>query len=75
MVALTTMVTTSCEDEPDKFESTGGVPTVHYIRPVSASSKDQLLVEASMGTTVCIVGENLRRASTVQVLCSWPFRG
>ena len=60
MVALTTMVTTSCKDEPDKFESTGGVPTVHYIRPVSASSKDQLLVEASMGTTVCIVGENLR---------------
>ena len=60
MAVLASMVTTSCEDQPDEYKSTGGVPTVHYIRPVNVEYKDQLLTEASMGTTVCIVGENLR---------------
>ncbi|MCR4958734.1 MAG: IPT/TIG domain-containing protein [Prevotella sp.] len=51
---------TACEDEPDKYEIAGGHPTVNYIRPVALASSDSLLTEASMGTTVCIVGDNLR---------------
>ena len=60
LAACAVLVTTSCEDEPDAFESTGGRPTVNYIRPVSLASSDSLLTQASMGTTVCVVGENLR---------------
>lgn len=36
----------SCEDEPDKFELAGGQPTVYYIRPANAASKDSLLTAA-----------------------------
>lgn len=60
LAACAVLVTTSCEDEPDAYESTGGKPTVNYIRPVSLASSDSLLTQASMGTTVCVVGENLR---------------
>ena len=31
---------TSCEDEPDKYEVTGGTPTIDYVRPVDAASQD-----------------------------------
>lgn len=51
---------TSCEDQPDKYESTCGTPTINYIRPVDVESRDSLLTEASMSNTICIVGNNLR---------------
>lgn len=53
----------SCEDEPDKFELAGGQPTVYYIRPASAASKDSLLTAAVPSKTICIVGKNLRSIS------------
>ena len=49
----------SCKDQPDKFELTGGTPTIQYIRPASLSSSDSLLVEAFPQTNICIVGSNL----------------
>lgn len=49
----------SCADEPDKFELTGGKPTINYIRLQDVASKDSLLVEAFTSTPICIVGENL----------------
>ena len=51
---------TSCEDEPDKYEVADGLPTVRYIRSPYAVSADSLITEASTGTTICLVGENLR---------------
>ena len=51
---------TSCSDEPDKYESTSGIPTISYIRPVDVSKKDSMLVEATMDNTICIIGNNLR---------------
>lgn len=51
---------TSCEDEPDKYEITGGTPSISYIRPVDVAAKDSLLVEGSLGNSICIVGNNLR---------------
>ena len=59
-VALAALAATSCEDEPDKYEIASGKPTVNYIRPVALASSDSLLTQASMGTTLCIVGNNLR---------------
>ena len=53
-------VLTSCSDQPDKFELTGGTPTVNYIRPASASASDSLLVQAYPQANICLVGSNLR---------------
>ena len=41
---LSSVSLTSCEDEPDKFELSGGTPTVYYIRPSDVNAKDSLLV-------------------------------
>ena len=56
---------TSCEDEPDKYEIAGGTPTIDYVRPVDAASKDSLLTEASLNNTICIVGRNLRSVTKI----------
>lgn len=50
---------TSCKDQPNAFELTDGVPTIKYIRPQNVTQKDSLLVEASLGSGITIVGENL----------------
>lgn len=50
---------TACQDEPDRFRLTDGIPTVYYIRPVAAASADSLLTSAYMGNSVCLVGDNL----------------
>lgn len=62
MIALAMMSTAfvSCEDEPDAYEGTDGIPTIHYIRPLEAASKDSILTAASMESTIVLVGENLR---------------
>ena len=51
---------TACKDEPDRFEMTDGLPTIHYVRPIDVTVKDSLLTSAYMGNGICIVGENLR---------------
>lgn len=56
---------TSCKDEPDKYETTSGTPTIDYVRPVDAASKDSLLTAASLNNTVCIVGRNLRSVKEI----------
>lgn len=50
----------SCEDDPDKYESTGGVPEVYYIRMSNPASADSLIEASYMETTICLVGNNLR---------------
>ena len=66
-VALATVSAgfTSCEDEPDKYEVAGGIPTIDYVRPVDAASKDSLLTGASLNNTICIVGRNLRSVTKI----------
>lgn len=76
-VAMAGTLLVSCEDEPDKFESTSGVPTVKYIRCLSSEihnwddPKDkqytdgQLVTEAAPRSTLCIIGENLRSVKEV----------
>lgn len=60
LAVLATMATTSCKDQPDAYEIADGKPTVYYIRPADVASSDSLLTQASMGTLVCIVGDNLQ---------------
>lgn len=58
-LAVATLAFTACEDQPDAFENTGGVPVVKYIRLPYASSADSLIVSGYMGNTICLVGNNL----------------
>lgn len=50
----------SCDEQPGAFELAGGVPVLHYIRPVDVESADSLLSEAYMESQICLVGNNLR---------------
>lgn len=50
----------SCEDQPDKFEMSGGVPTVKYVRSTDPAAADSLLDAAYLQNTICLVGNNLR---------------
>ncbi|MBO5549832.1 MAG: hypothetical protein IJ804_01225 [Prevotella sp.] len=60
VVACTTLATFSCKDEPDAYKTTDGKPTISYIRPVAYAQRDSILHEAYMGSSICIVGQNLR---------------
>ena len=59
-VAMAALATTGCKDQPEAYQIQSGTPTVNFIRPVAAESKDSIITEASMQSTICIVGENLR---------------
>ena len=50
----------SCNDNPDKYEMTDGVPEVYYVRVPAPASANSLLVQAFMDNTICLVGNNLR---------------
>ena len=47
----------SCNDYPDAFVQTDGVPTVHGIR---YADQDVLIEQAFMGEIICLMGDNLR---------------
>lgn len=59
VVAVMASFMASCEDQPDKFELTGGVPTVDFVRVPDAASSDSIITGAYLSSTVCLVGENL----------------
>lgn len=50
---------TGCNDNPDEFKLTKGVPEVDYVRVPDALSADSLITSAFMGKTIAIVGKNL----------------
>ena len=60
LAALSTLAATSCKDEPDAYKIAGGRPTINFVRPVNVEQKDSIITSASMRSTVCIIGENLR---------------
>ncbi|MDM8158396.1 glycan-binding surface protein [Labilibaculum sp. K2S] len=47
---------TACNDD----DNDGGTPSIQYIRPTEAAASDSLLVSASMGQTIAIIGEGLQ---------------
>ncbi|MDE6268465.1 MAG: hypothetical protein K2M04_05240 [Muribaculaceae bacterium] len=59
-VAVLGITAVSCDDQPDKFEMTGGVPTIKYVRVTTPESGDSLITGAYMENTICLVGDNLR---------------
>ena len=59
LIALFTFGVQSCDDNPDKFELTEGIPEVFYVRVPAPASADSLLVKAFMDNTIVLVGKNL----------------
>jgi Surface glycan-binding protein B xyloglucan binding domain len=55
------LVTFSCK----KDNSSGGDPSISYIRVTSPTSSDSLLVAGGQGTLIAIVGQNLQDAKEV----------
>ncbi len=60
IIALTGFGVIACEAAPDKYKVASGVPTILYVRSPSATSADSLITAASTGSTICLVGNNLR---------------
>ena len=65
LVGSAALTITSCKDQPEAYEVTDGTPSIHFIRPVSAASADSIITSASMRSTICIVGENLRSITSL----------
>lgn len=67
----------ACKDEPDKYETAGGTPTIDYVRCLSSEiettsdeadmhyTNGELVTSASPQSILCFVGKNLR--SVVEV--------
>jgi len=55
----------ACNDNPDEYVVSSGKPTVSYVRIPDAVSGDSLVTHAFMGTTVALVGDNMRSVKEV----------
>ncbi|MDE6341501.1 MAG: IPT/TIG domain-containing protein [Muribaculaceae bacterium] len=49
----------SCDDTPNAFELTDGVPTIKFVRTTDPAAADSLITGALLDKTICLVGENL----------------
>lgn len=66
LVVLTmTTIMPACNDNPDAYEVASGKPTVTYVRIPDVISADSLVSHAFMGTTIALVGQNLRSVKEV----------
>jgi len=59
------MAVPACNDNPDAYKVASGVPSVSYVRIPDVLKSDSLVSHAFMGTTVALVGENLRSVKEV----------
>lgn len=55
----------ACNDNPDEYIVASGKPTVSYIRIPDVLSSDSLLTHAFMGTTIAIIGDNMRSVKEI----------
>lgn len=65
IVAVMASSMVSCEDQPDKFELTDGVPVIDFVRVPNVESADSIITGAYLSSTVCFVGENLTSVKEV----------
>lgn len=59
------LIIPACNDYPDAYKATSGVPTIDYVRLPAASSGDSLVTHAFMGTTIAVMGSNLTSVNEV----------
>ncbi|MHB9142150.1 MAG: glycan-binding surface protein [Paludibacter sp.] len=55
----------ACNDNPDAYVVASDKPTVSYVRIPDATSSDSLITHAFMGTTIALIGENLRSVKEI----------
>ena len=60
LLALALCLGVACEEYPDAYKATKGIPEVLYVRIPDVAAADSLLDGAFLGNTICIVGNNLR---------------
>ena len=60
LIVVVMFAMTACEDEPDKYEVAGGLPSVDYVRLPKIEAADSLITASYMSNTICLVGNNLR---------------
>src|ERR1035437_2324404 len=60
MVTAITVSFTFCSKDKDK-----GVPSISYVRVTKPASSDSLLIGASQGSLIAIIGENLQDARQI----------
>jgi hypothetical protein len=66
LVILATLIALpACNDNPDAYVVASGKPAVSYVRLPDALRSDSLVTHAFMGTTIALVGENLRSIKQV----------
>ncbi|HLP06222.1 MAG TPA: glycan-binding surface protein [Paludibacter sp.] len=66
LVVLVALVAVpACNDNPDEYKIASGVPSVSYVRIPDVLKSDSLVTHAFMGTTIALVGENLRSVKEV----------
>ena len=64
-IIIMCLLFTSCEEYPNAYKSTDGIPEVFYVRYTSLDEAERYLDGAFMGEVVCIVGNNLRSVHEV----------
>jgi hypothetical protein len=66
LITLATLVAIpACNDNPDAYKMASGKPSVSYVRIPDALRSDSLVTHAFMGTTIALIGENLRSIKEV----------
>ena len=53
----------SCDEQPEAFELTDGIPSISYVRVPDAASSDSLLAGAYLNNSIAIIGQNLKSVS------------
>lgn len=66
LLTLLSIACWACNDNPDAYIVSKGNPVISHFRVTDATKKDSVVTQSYMGTTVAVVGENLR--SIVKVL-------
>lgn len=65
MVLAALVAIPACNDNPDAYAMASGKPKVSYVRIPDAISADSLVSHAFMGTTIALIGENMRSVKEV----------
>lgn len=60
MVFASVVTMPACNDNPDEYVVASGKPAVSYIRIPDVVSSDSLVTHAFMGTTIALVGDNMK---------------
>ena len=65
LAVMTITVLHGCNDYPDAYVATKGIPAVNYVRIPDLTKSDSIVTHAFMGTTIAFMGTNLTSVKEV----------